>query len=189
MYLQVSASQLLAPTGCAASFAVEPLLLGGAAALAHVKQPRCKCAIMEWFLERVAPRCSYNAAGGPAPSLALRCVLLPHTVLTQASTGTTVLTSSGIVNMMTVLALRRMWVARVAEMVPDKNQTVRTAVTAVLQRVYADIDPECLVRYVATAPRQAQHHLLQALLSALPDLPQQVCSPSHPLHELQCRRM
>ena len=71
--------------------------------------------------------------------------------------------------------LRRMWVARVAELVPDKNQTVRTAVTAVLQRVYAHIDPKCLVRYVAAAPRQAQHHLLQALLSTLPDLPQQVC--------------
>jgi len=188
MYPHLSTSQSLARTGCAASFSVEPLLLGGAAALAHVKQPRCKCAIMEWFLERVAPRCSYNAAGRSAPSLALRCVLLLHTTFKQTSTGTAVLTSSGM-HMMTVLALRRAWVARVAEMVPDKNQTVRTAVTAVLQRVYADIDPECLVRYVATAPRQAQHHLLQALLSALPDLPQQVCSPSHPLHELQCRRM
>lgn len=84
-------------------------------------------------------------------------------------------------------ALHRTWVARVAELVPDKNQTVRTAVVAVLHRVYAAIDPECLVRHVATAPRQAQHHLLQALLSSLPDLPQQVCSPSflpHGLHRL-----
>ncbi len=64
--------------------------------------------------------------------------------------------------------------ARVAELVPDKNQTVRASVIAVLQRVYAEVNEECVIRHVATAPRLAQHQLLQALLSTLPDLPQQV---------------
>ena len=110
-----------------------------------------------------------------------------RSAVAQTSTEKDVLTSTS-VKAMVALAMRRMWVARVADLVPDKNQTVRTAVTAVLQRVYADIDPECLVRFVATAPRQAQHHLLQALLSTLPDLPQQVYSPGRPLHVLHSRR-
>ena len=71
-----------------------------------------------------------------------------------------------------------MWVARVADLASDKNQTVRTAAIAVLHRVYAGVDPECLIRHVAAAPRQEQHQLLQALLSTLPDLPQQVSSPA-----------
>ena len=66
--------------------------------------------------------------------------------------------------------------ARVAELVSDKNQAVRSSGIAVLHRVYADINGECVVRHVATAPRLAQHHLLQALLSTMPDLPQQVCT-------------
>ena len=65
--------------------------------------------------------------------------------------------------------------AHAAELVPDKNQTVRASAVAVLHRVYADIDNKCVIRHVATAPRLAQHQLLQALLSTLPDLPQQVC--------------
>ncbi len=76
MLSRVGAHMPAVPAGCAACFAIEPLLLGGAAALALIKQPRCKCAVMEWFLERVAPRCSrWSAPAGTLPPLALRYAL------------------------------------------------------------------------------------------------------------------